>query len=105
MGKLDQLLKQFGVTAGADEAIGSLLQQASHMMLEHAGHAAIITDALGRIEYLNPVAEEYLGWTRAETQGLPVSKIVRLMNQATGLPMANAIRKVLVQGRMMVIPS
>ena len=29
----------------------------------------ITTDAAGRIEYLNPVAEQYLGWTSAEARG------------------------------------
>ncbi|MGH8634754.1 MAG: PAS domain-containing protein, partial [Burkholderiales bacterium] len=34
----------------------------------------ITTDAAGRVEYLNPVAEQYLGWTGAQAFGKPLSE-------------------------------
>jgi diguanylate cyclase (GGDEF)-like protein/PAS domain S-box-containing protein len=44
----------------------------------------ITTDASGRIEYLNPVAEHYLGWTSAQAAGRPLSEVYRVMDERTG---------------------
>jgi diguanylate cyclase (GGDEF)-like protein/PAS domain S-box-containing protein len=46
----------------------------------------ITTDAAGRVEYLNPVAEQYLGWTGAEAIGKPLSEIYRVLDERTGKP-------------------
>ncbi|HUF80343.1 MAG TPA: EAL domain-containing protein [Burkholderiales bacterium] len=44
----------------------------------------ITTDASGRIEYLNPVAEHYLGWTSAQAAGRRLSEVYRVMDERTG---------------------
>jgi diguanylate cyclase (GGDEF)-like protein/PAS domain S-box-containing protein len=46
----------------------------------------ITTDAAGRVEYLNPVAEQYLGWTGPEAIGKPLSEIYRVLDERTGKP-------------------
>ena len=46
----------------------------------------ITTDAAGRVEYLNPVAEQQLGWTGAEAIGKPLSEIYRVLDERTGKP-------------------
>jgi len=46
----------------------------------------ITTDAAGRIEYLNPVAERYLGWSSAEAFGKPLSEIYRVLDERTAKP-------------------
>ena len=46
----------------------------------------ITTDAAGRVEYLNPVAEQYLGWTSAQASGRPLSEIYRVLDERSGRP-------------------
>ncbi|MBM3358508.1 MAG: EAL domain-containing protein [Betaproteobacteria bacterium] len=44
----------------------------------------LTTDASGRIEYMNPVAEQYLGWTGAEARGRQLSEVYRVLDERTG---------------------
>jgi len=46
----------------------------------------ITTDAAGCIEYLNPVAERYLGWTNAEAEGKRLGEVYRVVDERTGKP-------------------
>jgi diguanylate cyclase (GGDEF)-like protein/PAS domain S-box-containing protein len=55
----------------------------------------VTTDAAGRVEYLNPVAEQYLGWSSAQAAGKPLSEIYRVLDERSGkevdpLPMSGA---------------
>jgi diguanylate cyclase (GGDEF)-like protein/PAS domain S-box-containing protein len=44
----------------------------------------ITTDADGRIEYLNPVAERFLGWPSVEAIGKRLSEVYRVVDERTG---------------------
>ncbi|MBI3045772.1 MAG: EAL domain-containing protein [Betaproteobacteria bacterium] len=44
----------------------------------------ITTDAAGRIEYLNPVAERYLGWSCHEAAGRRLSDVFRVVDERSG---------------------
>ncbi len=46
----------------------------------------ITTDAAGCIEYLNPVAEHYLGWKSEEAAGRRLAEIYRVVDENTGKP-------------------
>jgi diguanylate cyclase (GGDEF)-like protein/PAS domain S-box-containing protein len=46
----------------------------------------ITTDAGGRIEYMNPVAEQYLGWTTAQARGMQLSEVYRVIDERSGQP-------------------
>jgi diguanylate cyclase (GGDEF)-like protein/PAS domain S-box-containing protein len=46
----------------------------------------ITTDAVGLVEYLNPVAEQYLGWSSAQASGRPLSEVYRVLDERTGRP-------------------
>ena len=46
----------------------------------------ITTDAVGLVEYLNPVAEQYLGWSSAQATGRPLSEVYRVLDERTGRP-------------------
>ena len=46
----------------------------------------ITTDAGGRIEYLNPVAEQYLGWSNAQAAGKPLAQVYRVLDERSGKP-------------------
>lgn len=46
--------------------------------------AVITTDAAGRVQYLNPVAEELTGWTTAEAAGRPLAAVFHLVSETSG---------------------
>jgi diguanylate cyclase (GGDEF)-like protein/PAS domain S-box-containing protein len=44
----------------------------------------ITTDAAGMIEFMNPVAERFLGWTTAEAHGKKLSDVYRMTDERSG---------------------
>jgi len=46
----------------------------------------VTTDAAGRVEYLNPVAEQYLGWSSAQAAGKPLAQVYRVLDERSGKP-------------------
>ncbi|HEY2468279.1 MAG TPA: PAS domain S-box protein [Terracidiphilus sp.] len=63
--------------------------------LHSIGDAVVSTDALGRVSYLNPVAEHLTGWSSAEATGRPLTKIFRIVNEKTQLAAENPVYRVL----------
>ncbi|MEJ5276950.1 MAG: PAS domain S-box protein [Thermogemmata sp.] len=66
--------------------------------LQSIGDAVIATDAQGRVELLNSVAEELTGWTAAEAQGRPLEEMFRIVNEETRQPVESPVRRVLREG-------
>jgi two-component system cell cycle sensor histidine kinase/response regulator CckA len=64
------------------------------------GDAIISTDAAGRINYMNPVAEALTGWKAEQAQGRLSEEILRLVrDDRARTPMANPLQTVLDDGR------
>lgn len=59
--------------------------------LQSIGDAVITTDAEGRVEYLNAIAENLTGWPLAEAQGLPLTEVFVLLNEATRETLDNPV--------------
>ncbi|MDP9120800.1 MAG: MEKHLA domain-containing protein [Acidobacteriota bacterium] len=57
--------------------------------LASIGDAVISTDALGRVEYLNAVAETLTRWTQAEAAGRPLLEVFQIVNEYTRQPAEN----------------
>lgn len=51
--------------------------------LHSIGDAVITTDALGIVQWLNPVAERMTGWSAAEAKGQPSSLVFNVINEET----------------------
>lgn len=70
-------------------------QQWLSAVLTSIGDAVIATDSLGRVTFLNPVAEKLTGWRSEEavTQSLP--DVFRIVNEDTHLPVENPVDRVL----------
>jgi diguanylate cyclase (GGDEF)-like protein/PAS domain S-box-containing protein len=62
-------------------------KELAQVTLHSIGDGVITTDAKGCIEYLNPVAEQYTGWTTEEARGLALGEIYRIMDERTGQPL------------------
>lgn len=66
--------------------------------LASIGDGVITTDAHGRVDYLNPVAEALTGWATAEAQGLPLTTVFRIENEETRIEVENPALRALRDG-------
>jgi diguanylate cyclase (GGDEF)-like protein/PAS domain S-box-containing protein len=78
----------------AEQAVFAEKERAQ-VTLQSIGDAVISTDAEGRIEYINPVAESLTAWTLEEARGRPIGEVLRLVNEITREPIENPLLCVL----------
>jgi diguanylate cyclase (GGDEF)-like protein/PAS domain S-box-containing protein len=69
------------------------------VLMASVGDAIITTDALGRVAFLNPVAEKLTGWSNAQAAGRPIGQVFRLVDNATRKAVANPIPTVVNENR------
>lgn len=65
--------------------------------LASIGDAVITTDSLGKITYLNPIAESFIGWKSGEVTGIPLRHIFQLKNSHTQEPIEDPLADCLNQ--------
>jgi PAS domain S-box-containing protein len=63
--------------------------------LASIGDAVIITDADGRITFMNPEAERLTKWPGREAAGQPLPTVFRIINEETRAPVEDPVEKVL----------
>jgi PAS domain S-box-containing protein len=68
--------------------------------LASIGDAVIVTDAEGRVTFLNAAAERLTAWTLSEAAGQPLPEVFRIVNEATRLPAENPVAKVIRLGHV-----
>jgi len=51
--------------------------------LESIADGVVTADALGVVDYLNPVAERLSGWSKSEAVGRPISELFTVLDEAT----------------------
>ncbi|MBL7950813.1 MAG: PAS domain S-box protein [Flavobacteriales bacterium] len=66
--------------------------------LRSIGDGVITTDAHGRVDTLNKVAEELTGWTMQEAQGQPLETIFPIVNETTRATVENPALRALREG-------
>ncbi len=59
-------------------------KELAQVTLHSIGDGVITTDAAGKVEYLNPVAEQYTGWMTEEARGRSLDEIYRVTDERTG---------------------
>lgn len=72
--------------------------------LHSIGDGVITTDREGRVQYLNPVAEDLTGWPCDEAIGRPFDEVFRMVDRQTGAPLESPIARVLGDGRPAGLP-
>jgi len=74
-------------------------KERAEVTLGSIGDAVVRTDAEGRIEYLNSVAEELLGASSAEVLGRTIGTIFTLIHETTREPLENPVEACLRERR------
>src|SRR5262245_17793387 len=67
-------------------------------VMSSIGDAVITTDLEGRVTLINPVAQEMIGWTKADAEGQPLMEVFRIINERTRQPSENPAVRVLLGG-------
>ena len=66
--------------------------------LESIGDAVLSTDSVGRITFLNRVAENLTGWTEKEAVGRPFLDVFQIINEHTRQPVQDPVSRALREG-------
>ena len=73
-------------------------RERAQVTLSSIGDAVISTDVAGRVEYLNPQAEQMTGWSMAEAQGHTLHEVFNVIGETTRLPLDNLACQTLLEG-------
>lgn len=76
----------------AEEALFAEKERAQ-VTLNSIGDAVLCTDLLGRVTYMNLVAETMTGWVLDEARGRPFSEVFSIINASTRLPAENPVKR------------
>ncbi|MFN0317978.1 MAG: EAL domain-containing protein [Burkholderiales bacterium] len=74
-------------------------KERAQVTLASIGDGVITTGTSGRIEYLNPIAEQLTGWKIDAARGLPLTALFRLIDEQRRRPVANPAESVLLEQR------
>ena len=67
--------------------------------LTSIGDGVIATDSLGRVSFMNPVAETLTGWSLSEAHGRPLVEVFKIVNEQTRQPVEDPVAKVMHDGK------
>lgn len=67
--------------------------------LDSIADAVITTDAQGRVQWLNPVAESMTGWTKSDSYGRPSEEVFCIKQTETGYASVNPVAVCLAESR------
>lgn len=70
-------------------------KERAEVTLHCIGDAVVTTNANGLIEYLNPIAEQMLGWNSAEVLGMPLTEVFKQVDEKSGEPLSDPVRQVI----------
>jgi len=68
--------------------------------LDCIGDAVIVTNNLGHINRMNPIAEELTGWSFADAINKPLAEVFPVFNGVTKEPAGNLVKRVLETGKI-----
>jgi len=68
--------------------------------LDCIGDAVIVTNTLGHINRMNPIAEELTGWSFSEAINKPLAEVYPIFNGITKEPVGNLVKRVLETGKI-----
>lgn len=72
--------------------------QILEVTLASIGDAVVVTDANGRVTFLNSVAEELTGWSNQASREQPLKDVFHVINERTREPVIDPVAKVMETG-------
>jgi PAS domain S-box-containing protein len=72
--------------------------QILEVTLASIGDAVIVTDAAGRVTFLNSVAEQLNGWPSQSARTQPLENVFQVVNERTRAPVIDPVAKVIETG-------
>jgi len=75
-------------------------KERAQVTLQSIGDAVITTDGEGRIDYMNPVAEQLSGWGKEEARGENLGTVLRLLDEVTHEKLENPLVRCLREGQL-----
>jgi diguanylate cyclase (GGDEF)-like protein/PAS domain S-box-containing protein len=75
-------------------------KELAQVTLQSIGDAVITTDTIGNISTLNPVAETLTGWSISEAKGLPLARVLRIVDETSRTEIENIAQIALSEGRI-----
>jgi PAS domain S-box-containing protein len=103
-------LVPFSISSGVIIAFGDALYRGRRQArvgleflrttLSSIGDGVITTDADEKVTFLNPVAEDLTGWTRADAAGRPLTDVFKIINEVTREPVQCPASEVLRSGQI-----
>lgn len=91
--------QQYRELYDAEAALRAALEQ-HRVTLQAIGDAVISTDIEGRVELMNPVAEELTGWTFEEARARDLAEVFQIFAEDTGAPVENPVARVIREHRV-----
>lgn len=68
--------------------------------MDSIGDAVITTDKLGKVQYLNPVAEHLTGWHLKDATDKPLQEVFNIINEASRKPCQSPVEMCLAEDRI-----
>jgi PAS domain S-box-containing protein len=92
----------FAEMAARDDAAKEIDRQREYLdvTLASIGDGVIVTDAKGRVTFLNEVAEKLCGWSLSDAKGKACAEIFKIVNEATRAVVQNPVDRVIETGRI-----
>ena len=75
-------------------------KERAQVTLQSIGDGVITTNREGRIEYLNPVAEQLSGWRGADARGATIMEVLRLRDEQTHEEIENPLLRCLREDKV-----
>lgn len=79
-------------------------KERAQVTLDCIADAVICTDVMGKITFLNLVAENLTGWSRREAMGRPMERVFHVVGSNSQLPIADPARLAIDCDRIVHIP-
>jgi PAS domain S-box-containing protein len=71
--------------------------------LASIGDGVITCDNEGRVQMMNPVAQELTGWLESDASGQPLTEVFRIVNETTREPVENPVDRVQQVNRVVAL--
>ncbi len=75
-------------------------KERAQVTLQSIGDGVITTDAEGKIDYINPVAQDLTGWEVRSARGKAIDEIMTIVNANTRTRVENPVVRCLKEGRV-----